>query len=243
MARREKPAGATPAQKPKKKRFARTRQLKQVYDMTVRVDPGAKWWLLLAFAGPVVLGLLIGLLVDHPIYFTILGLLVGVLAGMFVLGRRAERAAYVNLKGQKGAAGAALSSIRRGWTIEQEPVAAEARTQDMVFRATGRGGIVLVGDGPPTRVKKLLEAERRKVARIVPNVPVHLFTVGDGDTEGEVPLHKLASRVQRLKPQLTKQEVAAVQKRLRALGGIRPPVPKGIDPMRARPDRKAMRGR
>ncbi len=211
--------------------------------MTVRVDPATRWWLLLAFGGPIVLGLLLGLLVDHPIYFTILGLLLGVLAAMFVLGRRAERAAYVNLEGQKGAAGAALSSIRRGWTIEQEPVAAEARSQDMVFRAVGRGGIVLVGDGPPTRVRRLLEAEKRKVARVVPNVPVHLFTVGDGGSEGEVPLRKLASRVQRLKPQLTKQEVAAVQKRLRALGGIRPPVPKGIDPMNARPDRRAMRGR
>lgn len=243
MARREKPAGATPAEKPKKQRFARTRQLKQVYDMTVRVDPGAKWVLLAALLGPIVVGLVLGLLVDHPIYFTILGVMVGVLLAMFLLGRRAERAAYMNLDGQKGAAGAALSSIRRGWTIEQEPVAAEARSQDMVFRATGRAGIVLVGDGPPTRVKKLLEAERRKVNRIAPNVPVHLFTVGDGGSENEVPLRKLASRVQRLKPQLTKDEVATVQKRLKALGGIRPPVPKGIDPMRARPDRRAMRGR
>lgn len=211
--------------------------------MTVRVDPSTRWWLLLAFAGPIVLGLLVGLLTGHPIYFTILGLLLGVLAGMFLLGRRAERAAYMNLEGQKGAAGAALSSIRRGWTIEQEPVAVEARSQDMVFRALGRAGIVLVGDGPPTRVRKLLESERRKVARVVPNVPVHVFTVGEGGSDGEVPLRKLASRVQRLKPQLTKQEVSAVQKRLKALGGIRPPVPQGIDPMRARPDRRAMRGR
>ena len=243
MARREEPAGATRAAKPRKQRWKRTRQLKQVYDMTVRVDPAVKWWLLLAFAGPVVLGLLLGLLVDHPIYFTILGLLVGLLVGMLVLGRRAERAAYVGLEGQKGAAGAALSSIRRGWTVEREPVAAEARTQDMVFRAIGRPGIVLVGDGPPQRVRRLLEAERRKVARITPNVPVHLFTVGDGGSEGEVPLRKLASKVQRLKPTLTKQEVSAVHKRLRALSGIRPPVPQGIDPMRARPDRRAMRGR
>ncbi len=211
--------------------------------MTARVDPAVKWWLLLAFAGPVVLGLLLGLLVDHPIYFTVLGLLVGLLVGMLVLGRRAERAAYVGLEGQKGAAGAALSSIRRGWTVEREPVAAEARTQDMVFRAIGRPGIVLVGDGPPQRVRRLLEAERRKVARITPNVPVHLFTVGDGGSEGEVPLRKLASKVQRLKPTLTKQEVSAVHKRLRALSGIRPPVPQGIDPVRARPDRRAMRGR
>ncbi|WP_432504659.1 DUF4191 domain-containing protein [Kineococcus arenarius] len=243
MARRETPAGATPAPKPKKQRWKRLRQLKQVYDMTVRADPATKWWMLLAVGGPILVGVVIGLLTGHWIYFPLLGIMVGVLAGMFLLGRRAERAAYVSLEGQKGAAGAALSSIRRGWTVDQEPVAVEPRNQDMVFRAVGRAGIVLVGDGPPTRVRKLLEGERRKVARVAPNVPVHLFTVGDGGAEGEVPLRKLASRVQRLKPTLTKQEVAAVSKRLRALGGVRAPVPQGVDPLRARPDRRAMRGR
>jgi F0F1-type ATP synthase assembly protein I len=236
-------SGADAPPKPKKQRWKRTRQLKQVYDMTVKVDPSTRWWLLLGLVGPIVVGVVVGLLVSHPIYFTILGILVGVLVGMFLLGRRAERAAYMNLEGQKGAAGAALSSIRRGWTLEQEPVNADARSQDMVFRAVGRGGVVLVGDGPPQRVKKLLEAERRKVNRLVPNVPVHLYTVGDGGSENEVPLRKLAGTVQKIKPQLTKQEVAAVQKRLKALGGLRPPVPQGIDPMRARPDRRAMRGR
>ncbi|MGI4893506.1 MAG: DUF4191 domain-containing protein [Janthinobacterium lividum] len=243
MARREKHSGATPAPKPKKQRFARLRQLKQVYDMTVRVDPATRWWLLLAVGGPIALGIIIGILAHHWIYFPLLGLMIGVLAGMFLLGRRAESAAYVNLEGQQGAAGAALSSIRRGWTIEQEPVAVEPRSKDMVFRGIGRAGIVLVGDGPPNRVRKLLESERRKVTRVAPNVPVHLFTVGDGDGDNEVPLRKVASKVQRLKPALTKEEVAAVSKRLRSLGGIRPPLPKGIDPMRARPDRKAMRGR
>ena len=117
------------------------------------------------------------------------------------------------------------------------------RNGDMVFRAVGRGGIVLIGEGPVPRVRKLLEAERRKVNRVAPNVQVHTFTVGDGADEDQVPLRKVASRVQRLKPVLTKQEVDSVAKRLRALGGVRPPVPQGIDPMRARPDRRAMRGR
>jgi len=229
------------AEKPRKQ--GRLRQLKAVYDMTVKVDPVTRWWILLAFGAPLLIGVLIGIATGHPVYFAILGLLVGVLAGMFVLARRAERAAYLNIAGQKGAAGAALNSIRRGWTIEQEPVAVDPRSQDMVFRAVGRPGIVLVGDGPANRVKKLLEGERRKVARIAPNVPVHLMTVGDGKGDGEVALAKVAGRVQRLKPVLTKGEVAAVQKRLKALGGLRPPVPQGIDPMRARPDRKAMRGR
>ena len=38
-------------------------------------------------------------------------------------------------------------------------------------------------------------------------------------------------------------EVGEVTKRLRALGGVRLPVPKGIDPYRVRPDRKGMKGR
>jgi len=56
-------------------------------------------------------------------------------------------------------------------------------------------------------------------------------------------VRKLAGKIQRLRPALTKAEASAVNKRLKALGGARPPVPKGIDPMRARPDRKGMRGR
>ena len=59
----------------------------------------------------------------------------------------------------------------------------------------------------------------------------------------EVPLSKVPKAVQKLKKTLTKQEVYAVDKRLTALGAARLPLPKGIDPMRARPDRKGMRGR
>jgi hypothetical protein len=46
-----------------------------------------------------------------------------------------------------------------------------------------------------------------------------------------------------MKPVLTKEEVSAVNKRLKSLGGLRPPIPAGMDPQRARVDRKAMRGR
>jgi hypothetical protein len=37
--------------------------------------------------------------------------------------------------------------------------------------------------------------------------------------------------------------VSVVNKRLKSLGGMKPPIPKGIDPTRARVDRKAMRGK
>ena len=110
-----------------------------------------------------------------------------------------------------------------------------------VFRAVGRPGVVLVGEGPQARVTKLLAAERKKVERVAPGVPVTLLQAGPG--EGQIPVRKLSGKITRIKPVLTKDEVSLVNKRLKSLGGVRPPVPAGMDPMRARVDRKAMRGR
>ena len=90
------------------------------------------------------------------------------------------------------------------------------------------------------RPRQLL-AERKRTARVISGAPITLIQVGDG--EGQVTLRKLPREVQKLRGKLTKQEIAEVNKRLTALGGIKLPVPKGVDPMRARPDRKGMRGR
>jgi hypothetical protein len=114
----------------------------------------------------------------------------------------------------------------------------------MVFRATGRPGVVLVAEGPSVRATKLAEAERRKISRIAgASVPVTVLRIGEGGGKDEVSVRKVASRLQRMKPVLTKEEVAAVNKRLKAMGGMRPPLPAGVDPNRVRMDRKAMRGR
>ena len=107
----------------------------------------------------------------------------------------------------------------------------------LVFRAIGRPGVVLVTEGPPPRATRLAESERKRVDRVAPNVPVHVLRTGDG--EDEVPVRKLAKKIGRMRPELTKAEVDAVNKRLKALGGVKMPVPKGMDPTRARPDRKA----
>lgn len=251
MARTKKDAttgGATATAKaPRRKRFAQLRQIKAVYSQSKTIDPAITWWMLGAFVLVEVVMVLIGLAIGQPIYLGIVGLPLAVLAAGLVMARRAERAAYRQLEGQTGGGGAALGALRRGWYYEQQPVAVEAaRPGDMasaamVFRAVGRPGVVLVLEGPVGRAQRLGESERKRVSRVLPNVPVHLLRVGSG--ENEVPVRKLAGKIQRLRPALTKAEASAVNKRLKALGVARPPVPKGIDPMRARPDRKGMRGR
>src|SRR4029079_19533032 len=67
--------------------------------------------------------------------------------------------------------------------------------------------------------------------------------IGEGGGEHEVSIRKVVSKIQRMKPVLTKQEVSAVNKRLKAMGGLRTPLPAGGAPNRARLDRKAMSGR
>lgn len=223
------------------KQQGRLKQLLAVYRMTRGVDPALPWWMLLGFVGPIVLGLAIGAWLGHPWYVLVLSVPLGFLVSTFILARRAEKAAYAQISGQPGATGAALTSLRRGWTVEQEPVAFDQRTQDLVFRAVGRPGVVLVTEGPLPRVARLADTERKRTARLLPNVPVHVVHAGDG--EEQVPLPKLTGKLTRLKPSLSKDEAAEVSRRLRALGGVRPPIPKGVDPTRLRPDRKAMRGR
>lgn len=238
MARRRT---AEDAATPKKQ--GRLAQLRAVFAMTRRADPAVVWWMLLALFGSIAVAVGIGLLIDHPYYLGFIGFLIGTVIAMAIFARRAERAAYAQFAGTPGAASAALQGLRRGWNVEQQPIAVDPRTQDMVFRAVGRPGVVLVTDGKLPRVNRLAEQERKRLARILPNVPIHVVHAGEG--EGQVPLRKVARSIMRMKPALTKGEVSEVAKRLRALpsGAARLPIPKGVDPLRARPDRKATKGR
>jgi uncharacterized membrane protein YuzA (DUF378 family) len=212
-----------------------------VFQMTRKYDNRAIWFMLLGFIPPIVVGAILGFLLPpvtllSEISYPIVGLFAGVLLVLIILGRRAERAAYSQIEGQAGAVGAVLkNSVRRGWQTSEMPVNVSPRTQDAVYRAIGRGGVALIGEGPKSRTQRMLDDERRTVARILPNVPVTFLYVGpDADS---IPLYKLAGRLQRIKPALRKAEILAVSNRLASL--TKPPVgiPKGIDPNRLRAQR------
>ncbi len=219
----------------------RLKQMYQVFQMTRRYDKLAIWFLLLAFLLPVLVGVGLGVLLSLDnvlglVLYIIAGLLGGFLAFLIVLGRRAEKAAYSQIEGQPGAVGAVLkSSLRRGWTASEMPVAVSPKTRDAVYRAVGRGGVALIGEGPRSRTQKMLEDERRSIERILPNVPVNFLYVGP-DAES-VPLYKLSTRLRQLKKALRKPEILAVSNRLNSLGKNGLPIPKGIDPMRVRSQR------
>ncbi|MEV4193497.1 DUF4191 domain-containing protein [Streptomyces toxytricini] len=216
----------------------RLKQIALTYKMTRKADP--KVGLILAGVGIVTFGvfLAIGFLIDHPVYLGILGFLVAFLAMAIVFGRRAERAAFGQMEGQPGAAAAVLDNVGRGWTTT--PAVAMNRSQDLVHRAVGKAGVVLIAEGNPNRVKALLAAEKRKLARIMPDVPVHDFIVGTG--EGQVPLKKLRTTMLKLPRVLSGPQVTQANDKLRAMGDLMSnmPLPKGPIPGRggsARPPR------
>ncbi|MDR2380552.1 MAG: DUF4191 domain-containing protein [Bifidobacteriaceae bacterium] len=232
---------AKKAARSKKERWYK--QMASVYKLVAKEQPLIWLWLVLIFCGIEGAGLLIGGFIwqGRLGYMAFLSAPIGALAATMFLARRAEATAYGRIEGQAGAAASALGTIRRGWTIGDEPVAVDPRSMDMVFRAVGRPGIVLIGDGNPNKLRGMLKKEHQRVARVAPGVPVTELTVGRG--EGQVPLRKLVRKMRRLKPVLNKTALAEVNRRLQSIGGIRLPVPKGIDPLKARPDRKALRGR
>ncbi|MDQ0769672.1 F0F1-type ATP synthase assembly protein I [Pseudarthrobacter defluvii] len=218
----------------KAKKPSRLKQIGEVFTMTRRHDPMVPWLMLAVFLGVVAVSFLVGFWLDNWITGLIIGIPLGLLAATFILSRRAERAAFAQIENQPGASGAALGTLRRGWITEEQPVAVNPRTQDAVFRAVGRPGVVLVSEGPTHRVKPLLDAERKRLARILPNVPVHTIQTGRG--EGQVPLSQVAKQMGKMKNELTKLEVSTVSKRIASMGN-RLPIPKGIDPYKARPNR------
>lgn len=205
-------------------------QIRSAYSMTRKVDRlvGLVTFGTAALVLAVLVG--IGFLIGHPVYLAIVGLPLAFLSGSIVFGKRAERAAFAQVEGQAGAAAAVLNSIRKGWTIT--PAVGFTRNQDLVHRAVGRPGVVLVGEGAPSRLGNLLAAEKRTMARYAGDVPIYDVIVGDG--EGQVPLRRLQAHLTKLPRNLRPAEVREVNSRLKALGNRSVPLPKGPMPKNMR---------
>lgn len=217
----------------------------QAYKTT---QPYDKLLLPLLIGIPVVLialGTLIGLAIGGTlvlVYAIVTAVLVAVLADLFVLTRRFETVAFRRIEGQVGASIYVAQSLRSGWQFADEPVAFDPRRSHVVFRGVGKRGVVLLSEGGAAGYKAA-QQQAKRVEKLVSGVDVAIIRVGSG--EGEVPVSKLTKAIKGVKSsrKYNAGERQAIESRLKAMGGMRPPVPKGIDPLSARPDRKAMRGR
>lgn len=204
----------------------RFKEFRDAYAITKAVKP----WIGLLLAGVVIgvvaLATAIGVVTNHPIYAGLLGLLTSIIIALVIFTRIAGSAAYASIEGQIGAGASVLMAIRKGWTTT--PAVAVNRNQDMVHRSVGRAGIVLTGEGSGAAVKQMIADERKKSERFAPGAPITEIIVGDA--AGQVPLKKLQKHIQKLPKKLSAHQMRELRMRLKAVGGMSLPIPKGPMP-------------
>lgn len=203
----------------------RLKAVRDAYKVTKEVKPWIAAALIAIFLVIWVIGIGIGLYFGHPVYTGFIFLPLATLGSLFFFTRVAGAAAYQSIEGQAGAGASVLMAIRKGWVTT--PAVAVNRNQDMVHRSVGRAGIVLVGEGGQG-VRALLTEERKKTERFAPNVPITELIVGDD--EDQVSLRKLQKRLTKMPKKLSAAQMNEIRHRLKAVGGLAMPIPKGPMP-------------
>ena len=203
----------------------RFQTFRDAYKVTKSVKPWIGIALILIFVVVLVVGISLGIVFGHPIYGGFVTIPLAALAAMFFFTRIAGSAAYSSIEGQIGAGASVLMAIRKGWTTT--PAVAVNKQQDMVHRSVGRAGIVLTGEGG-FAVRQMIADEKKKSERFAPGVPIIEVFVGDGD--GQVPIRKLQKHVTKLPKKLSAHQMREVRARLKAVGGMSLPIPKGPMP-------------
>lgn len=245
-------------------------QIIRIYKYTYPDDKQLPLWLSVAFAAPIVVAIVFGLLLRWSIFAWVMMIVTAVMVGFLlftvVLTKRADKVGYAKLEGRPGAAAGIVSAINKGgFTFPQQPVWVDPRTKDAIWRGTGFNGIFLVGEGNYERLMHAMDRQEHAIRSVTAgsNIPVYRMAVGNG--ENQVKLKELRGKVLRaktLQPSnhkfallnkihpnrrffLTKTELAILNERLRTLqskSGFG--IPKGIDPTRPqRISRRAMRGK
>ncbi len=186
----------------------------------------------------------VGVVVAVPLgiwlnWFTgiILAIPAALLAATFWFSKRAVKAAYTQIEGQPGAAAAVVQSFRGGsWVVT--PGVAVNKNQDVISRVVGKPGVILLSEGPSSRVAPMLANERKRTARWAPEIPIYEIQVGS--EAGQITLIKLQKALNKLPRNLRGGEITDLRRRLDALGNAATsmPVPKGPMPTSSRQVRR-----
>jgi hypothetical protein len=191
----------------------RIQQIRMVAGIINKTNRRALPLLAAAGLGILVICVVIGLILGQLPLFIPLGVLLGVLAAMILFGRFAQSAQFAAIEGQPGAAAAILQSMRGNWTVT--PAIAANRNMDVVHRAVGAPGVVLVGEGSPNGLASLLAAEKKRVSRVAYEVPIYDIQVGE--LPNQIDIKKLQKHIMKLPRNLKGPAIADLNFRLKAL--------------------------
>jgi hypothetical protein len=208
----------------------RMKQIGMVFSFTAKRDRLFVPLLVAAAAVPLALFLVLILVVGWSWVWLPAGIMFALLGALIVLNLRSNKVMMREASQQPGAAAAIVQNMRGDWRVT--PSVASTTQLDMVHLVIGRGGVVLLGEGNPGRVRGLIGQERKRLSKVIGSADLRDFIIGEG--EGEVPLNKLRMTLMKLPRTLTGKDVNALDKRLTALTA-RPQLPKGAIPKNMRP--------
>jgi hypothetical protein len=218
--------------------FGRIKQIGMVFAYTAKRD---KLFIPLVIGAALVAIGITALLVVlmHSWIYVVLGVMLVLLSSVLVLNLRANKAMMAEAEGQPGAAASIVENMRGDWRVT--PALASTTQFDMVHLVICRAGIVLLGEGQPSRVRALIGQERKRLSKVIGSAEMRDFMIGRG--EGEVPIPKLRATLVKLPRTMSGKDVNALDKRIKALNA-RPQMPKGAIPKNMRPKgfSRAMRG-
>ena len=231
--RKKKEAAVTTDKNAAPEKQSQLAVLKDAYKLVRKESPAGIIYSILIFVVVLVAGIAFGKSIGHPIYLGLISLPLAFLIAFFLFTRFANTAAFASIEGQLGAGASVLMSIRRGFVTT--PAVNVSRNQDMVHRVSGKAGIILVGEGS-SAVRSLLQDERKKMERFLSGVPVTEVIVGDNP--GQVSIRKLQKHLKKLPKKLNTAQLREVRARLRSVGGLNIPMPKGPMPTNVRMPRR-----
>ncbi|GAB3982826.1 DUF4191 domain-containing protein [Actinoallomurus acanthiterrae] len=208
-------------------RPGRLKQIRMVASLVHQANPKAMPIVFAAAIGTLVLFVVLGLVLGQALFMIPLGVLVAIAVGMIIFGQMAQRTQYSMIEGQPGAAASLVENMRGRWVVT--PAVQANRNMDVVHRVIGQPGVILLAEGPPSRVGKLIGAEKKRISRAASEVPI--YDVQVGSEEGQIPISKLQRHLTRLPRNLKKEQVSELIDRLNALPQAmqmpKGPIPKG----------------
>ncbi|MBZ8178479.1 DUF4191 family protein [Corynebacterium poyangense] len=215
----------------KKARRKQTRsQLWQAFKLQKEHDKMLIPLMLLSVIGVALVFFLVGLLWNGQWFMLIMGIALGVMLAMFIFSRRLENSMYDRVGNEPGAAAWRLENLRNSMGVVWRTKTGVAATthMDAVHRVIGIPGVVLVGEGAPHRLKPLMQQQRKRLTRLLADVPIHEIYVGDG--EDQVPVKKLQNALIKLPRVYRKDDVYAIAAKVEAMDhvGANPNSPAGL---------------
>lgn len=221
--------------------WGQTRQVRESFKLVRKHNPRFVPMAIAAVAVPVVVAIILCLIVGYWAFLIPLGILVGIALALVLFNRELKKSVFEQAHGQVGSTGVALQMLPKGWSHSQMPVAMN-REQDVILRAVGPAGIVLVGEGDQRRLRPMMNTEVKRHSAVQHQVVVTPIFMGDGDNQ--VPLNRLSDHIRKLPKKYESAQVTDLERRVAALDAVRPRLggmPHG--PVNQRGSRRALRGR